>query len=134
MTRVHTAVDQGNVILKDAEFEHGALVTVAAGALSLVTGTILARDSSTEKFVVFVKGGSTNENGIPKALITYPISRTGAGDIVASVMVGGQVREGSLVIQADGNADNVDGPVRDQLRNYGILAKPVAELSHLDNN
>ena len=74
-----TNVDTGNVILESGDFEDGALVF--AGVATVLEGTILARDSVSLKFVPFVKGGATNENGIPKAVITYEVTSTGAGGV-----------------------------------------------------
>jgi hypothetical protein len=93
----------------------------------------LARDSSTLKLVPFVKGGSTNGNGVPKAILTYPVTSTGAGDVPIRDMVSGSVRAGLLVIIADGDASNVDNAVLDQLRAYSLVSIDVQELNILDN-
>ena len=108
-------------------------VVAFAGADSFAAGTILARDSVSEKLVLFVKGGSTNENGIPKAVLTYGIESSGVGDVRARVLVRGQVNRDRLIIDADGDGSNVDDVVIDQLRNYGIVASPVEQLAQLDN-
>jgi len=126
-----TNVDLGNVILKDGQFRDG-LVTFA-GAATLLEGTILAVDSVSLKFVPFVKGGSTNENGIPKAILTYPVTATGAGDVAARVAVAGSFRKERLVINADGDAQNVDQAVIDQLRDYSLIPIDVDELNIVDN-
>jgi len=123
--------DLGSVILKDAQHADGLLTL--AGADTIVDGTILAVDSSSLKYVLFVKGGSTNENGIPKAVLTNEIVSTGAGDVYARPMISGEVRQERLVIDADGDASNVDQAVKDQLRDYSIVAVSVTELNILDN-
>jgi hypothetical protein len=124
-------VDLGGVVLKDERYLDG-LLTVP-GAQTVLAGTILARDSSTLKFVLYIKGGSTNENGIPKAILTYPITSAGSGDEAIRALVAGEVRDEKLVIDADGDASNVDNAVRDELRDYGITPVPVQELNILDN-
>lgn len=124
-------VDTGNVVLADAVFEDGLLTL--AGADDIKAGTILARDSSTLKFVLFVKGGSTNENGIPKAVLTYDVSASAGGDVSVRPMVRGKVVKERLIIDADGDDSNVDAAVLDQLRNYGITSQVVDELNDLDN-
>ena len=124
-------VDLGNVILHGACFRDG-LITFA-GAATLKEGTILAVDSTTLKFVPFVKGGSTNENGIPKAILSYEVAATGAGDVSARVGVSGKYRKERLVIDADGDASNVDQAVIDQLRDYALISIDVQELNILDN-
>lgn len=105
----------------------------AAGADVFAAGTILARDSVSLKLVLFVKGGSTNENGIPKAVLTQDLEFTGAGDLPARPMVEGQVRTGDLIIDSDGDASNIDAKVLDQLRDYGIVGLSTTQLAELDN-
>lgn len=123
--------DLGNVVLMDAQFRDGDITF--AGADTLLEGTILAVDSVSQKFVPFVKGGVTNENGIPKAILTYEVTATGAGDIASRVGVAGSYRKERLVIDADGDASNVDQAVIDQLRDYGLVPIDVQELNILDN-
>ena len=105
----------------------------AAGAGTLAAGTILARDSVSGKLVLFVKGGSTNENGIPKAVIDYDVVIAGAGDVYVQPITRGDVRFDKLIIAADGDNSNVDQAVRDQLRDYTILVRDVDEMNILDN-
>lgn len=124
-------IDNGNVILKDAEFSDELLTF--AGAATVLEGTILARDSVSLKLVPFVKGGATNENGIPKAVATYDITAAGAGDEPCRAMVSGLVRTERLIIDADGDGSNIDAAVLDGLRNYKIAAVSVDELGILDN-
>ena len=126
-----TNVDLGSVILKDGEFRDDLLTF--AGAATVVEGTILARDSVSLKLVPFVKGGATNENGIPKAVLTYDVTAAGAGDESIRDMVSGSVRAGRLIINADGDGSNVDAAVLDQLRDYSLVSIDVQELNILDN-
>lgn len=126
-----TNIDNSCVFFPDAKFEDGLLTFAGAGTVK--AGTILAVDSSTLKYVPFVKGGSTNENGIPKAVLSYVVTATGAGDKSVRVGIDGDVRLDKLVINADGNNSNVDKAVIDQLRDYGIVARKVTELDSLDN-
>lgn len=126
-----TNIDVGNVILKDADFEDGLLTFT--GAATIASGTILARDSVSLKYVPFVKGGVTNENGIPKAVLTYAVTAVGAGDESFRAMISGYVRKERLIIEADGDDTNVDAAVRDQLRDYDIVVQDVQELTQLDN-
>ena len=126
-----TNVDLGNVVLQDADFRDELLTF--AGAATVLEGTILARDSVSGKLVPFVKGGSTNENGIPKAIVSYAVTATGSGDVAIRAAVAGKYRKERLVINADGDASNVDNVVIDQLRDYGLVAIDVTELAALDN-
>ena len=124
-------VDLGSVILKDALFRDEELTL--AGADTIAEGTILARDSASLLLVLFVKGGVTNENGIPKAVLTYEVVSTGAGDVPIRAMLSGEVRKERLIIDADGDGSNIDNAVLDQLRDYKIIAQDVSELNILDN-
>lgn len=124
-------VDLGNVVLEGAVFRD-ELITFA-GADTLVEGTILARDSVSLKLVPFVKGGVTNENGIAKALLTYPVTATGAGDVPVRAAVEGQFRKERLIIDADGTGANVDNAVIDGLRDFGLTPVDVKQLAILDN-
>ena len=126
-----TNVDVGNVILTDAEFRDELLVF--AGAATVAEGTILARDSVSLKLVIFVKGGATNENGIPKAIITYDVTAAGAGDESVRAGVSGKYRKERLIIDADGDGSNIDAAVLDQLRDYALVPIDVQELNILDN-
>lgn len=126
-----TNCDLGNVILEGADIRDELLTF--AGAATVLAGTILARDSVSLLLVPFEKGGSTNENGIPKAVLTYDVTAAGAGDEAVRVCVGGKVRKERLIIDADGDGSNIDDAVLDQLRDYAIIPIDVQELNILDN-
>jgi hypothetical protein len=121
-----TNVDYGSVALRDVAFRDE--VITFGGADTLAAGTILARASNTLKLVIFVKGGSTNENGIPKAVLTHAVVATGAGDVPVRALVGGVVKRQRLIIDAQGDGSAVDAAVLDQLRDYGIVAEDCAQL------
>lgn len=123
--------DLGSVILEEGKFNDDLLTFT--GAATVLAGTILARDSGSLKLVPFVKGGVVNENGIPKAVITYDVTAAGAGDIAVRDMVSGSVRGPRLIIDADGDNSNVDNAVLDQLRDYSLITIDVQELNILDN-
>ena len=128
---VITNNDLGSVIVEGAEFKDELLTF--AGADDLLEGTILARDSVSLKLVIFVKGGATNENGIPKAILTYAVSAAGAGDVAVRAGIAGSYRKERLVIDADGDDSNIDNAVIDQLRDYGLTPLNVDELNIPDN-
>lgn len=131
MVMTVTNNDLGSVVLNEGAFRDGLLTF--AGAATVLAGTILARDSVSLKYVPFVKGGITNENGIPKAVLTYEVTAAGAGDVPIRDMVSGTVRAAKLVIDADGDATNVDAVVLDQLRDYSLISIDTTELNILDN-
>lgn len=126
-----TNIDAAGIAL--GECKHRDDTLTLAGADTLAPGTILARDSSTEKLVLYAKGGVTNGNGIPKVVLPYEVVAAGAGDVAVRVLVAGGVKAGRLIIDADGDASNIDAPVLDQLRAYGIVPTDVSQIGSLDN-
>lgn len=124
-----TDIDEVPVGLGDNEFEHD---TPFNGADTLLKGTLLARDTTTLKWVPYVKGGSTQGNGIVGGVLTHAIT-TVAGDNSISVLISGRVRKDRCVIDADGDDANIDGTVRDLMRDRGIIPVDVTQLS-LDDN
>lgn len=126
-----TNCDTGNVILSNTQFDDGLLTFTGAGTVK--SGTLLARDSVSGKFVPFVKGGTTNGNGIVKAIMTYDVTAAGAGDKSIRPAIAGEFRKERLIIAADGNATNVDAAVLDAMRDYGLVAISVKQLAAYDN-
>lgn len=126
-----TAVDQGGVILEDAVFQDD--VITFAGADTFAAGTILARSTATDKLVLYVVGGATAGNGIPCAVLTYPITLTGAGDSQARVLISGKVRKQKLVVDAAGNDSTISVVVKDLLRARGIVPVESKQLAKADN-
>ena len=126
-----TNCDTGNVILSNTQFDDGLLTFTGAGTVK--SGTLLARDSVSGKFVPFVKGGTTNGNGVVKAIMTYDVTATGAGDKSIRPAIAGEFRKERLIIAADGNATNVDAAVLDAMRDYGLVAISVKQLAAYDN-
>ena len=122
-----TNLDNSTPIFYEGQFEDGRLTFAAAGTVK--KGTILARDSVSQKFVPYVKGGVTDGNGIPKAVLTYEVVATAAGDIAIRAAICGITYKSSLIIQADGTGANVTADVLDQLRDYGIVVVSSKELN-----
>lgn len=129
---VKTTVDVGSVQIRDIEISDDSFLTFP-GAATYLEGSLLAVDSVSLKYVPFVKGGSTNQNGIPKAVLPYSVTSPGAGDQTVRVIVSGVVKKQRLIIIADGNDSNIDRAVLDQLRDYGIQPLSVQDLAALDN-
>lgn len=124
---VNTSIDLGSVALRDEQL-HDELLTLA-GASTVLAGTILARDSGTLKLVLYVKGGVTAGNGIPKAILGYPVTVAGAGDVAVRALDKGEVNQTRLIIAADGTGANIDNAVLDQLRAFGLTPVSVQQLS-----
>jgi len=95
--------------------------------------TFSAAVVANDKFVPFATDGVAGA-GVPKAVLTYDVTATGAGDVAIDALIAGDVRFDKLVIDADGDNTNVDQSVRDQLRNFGINVLDSRDLSDLDNS
>jgi hypothetical protein len=130
-TRTHIDT-RGPIVEVDRDaFEDG---TVAfGGADTLAPGTILARHTGSGKFQIYVKGGSSNGNGVPVAVLTYELEATGAGDKPVRPALRGKFNKKKLVIDADGDDANIDFAVLDLLRDVGIYAYDVEQLGREDN-
>lgn len=127
-----TTNDNGGVVAPGFKEQTRPELITFAGAATLLAGCILARDSVSLKLVIFVKGGSTNGNGIPKAVLLAPVTAAGAGDVMGDALILGGVRKERLVINADGNDTNIDAAVIDQLRAFGITPVSTQQLAVLD--
>jgi hypothetical protein len=88
---------------------------------------LLARNTSTLKLIPFVKGGTSNGNGIINSVLTAELVATAAQDYDVSVMIAGQVDKDLLIINADGNASNVDAAIVDELAKMSIYAQSYAK-------
>jgi hypothetical protein len=101
--------------------------TLTAAIKTYPVGTLLARDTSTLKLVPFVKGGTTDGNGIINSVLSAELIATAEQDYNVSVMIAGQVDKDLLIIDADGNASNVDAAIVDELAKMGIYAQSYAK-------
>lgn len=128
-----TNIDQGQVVITGRQYQDDSLYMAGAGPHTVKAGTILARDSVSGKLVPFVKGGSTNENGIPKALIAYEATKAASGDIRVRALIDGDILADKLIIHADGDGHEVNAAIIDALRNYGLVALAATELQTADN-
>jgi hypothetical protein len=120
-----TDIDTGDLEFDECEYEDG--VVNFSGADTLARGTILARHSGTLKFQIFQKGGSSNGNGTPVAVLSHELVATASGDLPCRAIVHGDVNVNRLIIDADGDASNIDAAVRDQLRDYKITPVDVKQ-------
>ena len=128
-------IDNGNVLFQAETTVFNEDTLTLAGETTALEGTILARDSVSLKLVPFEKGGTTNNNGIPVTVLTYPATNeaVGAGDVPVRVPGGAKVYVNRLVIAADGDNSNVDATVIDQLRDFSIIPAESSDLTVLDN-
>lgn len=133
MDPVITNIDIGEAFLKDGVFENETLTHGGAG--TILKGTILARHSSNGKLIPYVIGGSSNGNGVPKAILMHDSVAAGSGDKPVRVAVQGQFVKDKLIVDADGDDSNITSAILDSLRLYGLNAQGTAEteLNNLDN-
>jgi len=127
---VTTTIDTSGVAVENEEFLDGLLTL--AGADVIVAGTLLARSSSTDKFILCNPGAAepSAAEDIPVAVLTYTAEKkaAGAGDIPVRPLVRGKVNRAKLIIDADGDGDNVDDAVVQALENVGIHPVVVQQL------
>jgi hypothetical protein len=124
--------DLGSVILKNAE--HRDYILDALAAKVYPEGTILALNVAGDKLIPYVKGGAVPGAGKAAYVMTYDVDATAAtGDYPLRAMISGCVRKERLIIDADGDASNIDDGVIDLLKDNGIDAIDVQELNILDN-
>ena len=126
-----TNVDVGNVLLAYGEFRDYTLSGTANDVIA--EGTILARNTTSGNLILFEKGGTTNGNGVASSVITYAVTIPSGGSIQVRSLVSGVIRKERLVIDADGNATNVDNAVIDGLRGVGLIPIDIFELLIQDN-
>lgn len=112
----------------------GLEFTVTDGATDFIVGDTftltVAADGKMLPFAIAGAGGLQ----IPKAVLGYELTATGAGDLTARPIVDGLVRKEKLIIDLDGDGSNVSNTVIDQLRDFGIAALDVGELNAADNS
>ena len=124
---VITNNDVGQIAIGEADFEEH--VWAAGGADTLAAGTIMARITASGKWGIYDTGGAGGL-GVACGVLTYEVPAGGAGDVPVAVLVRGTVNQ-DRILQDDGGA--VTAAIVDELRSYGILAKPVSQLAQLDN-
>lgn len=130
-------------------------VASGAGGTVVFTGnglTFTITDGSTDFanddfFTITVTGGekfkpfeSDNVDGsqIPNAILTYPVTATGAGDVIIRPLIAGEVLDNVLVYTKTGDdIDTVpDGQlktVRELMRDAGIIIREGRAVDELDN-
>jgi len=111
----------------------GLQFTVTDGATDFSVGdSFTLTVAAVDKYVPFATDGAGGAQ-IPKAVLTYDVTATGAGDVAIRAGIEGYVRIDKLIIDADGDGSNITNAILDQLRDYGITPLTVSELNILDN-
>lgn len=111
----------------------GLLFTVNEGTTDFSLGaTATLTVSADGKLVPFDPAGAGGAQ-VPVAVLPYEVSRTGAGNVPIRALVAGEVKKERLIIDADGDGDNITSAIIDALRSYGIVATDTQQLAALDN-
>ena len=116
------------IVIKEAVF--GDAILLDAGGETYPAGTVLGRIPASGKLTKYTAGAADGSQ-TPKAVLRDALVLAAATDTPCRVLVGGQVRRGSLV--ADDPARAVTVAEADALRDYGIVSLTTAQLSQLDN-
>jgi hypothetical protein len=115
--------------------ELGLVVVVAATGTNFVTGDSADLVVAAQSGTPLVPYSPTGTNGaqVPLAVLPDETTRADAGSEVIRPIVWGEVNLSRLIIDADGDGDNITPAIIDQLRSNGIIASKVKQLSTLDN-
>lgn len=123
--------DTGSVALDEKHFENGTFVP--GSAKTYPEGTILALNSSTSKWVVYVAAGA-NDTGTPRGVLTYDVVAPSTADMTIRILVSGVVNQNRLIVDADGTpGGSVTALVRAALRDKDIVPVDVTQLGQVDN-
>lgn len=120
-------LDYGHFLWREEQWEDHVLTF--GGAATYLKGTILARDTSTQKWVPYVVGGSTNGNGTPRGILMQDVTATGAGDVACRVVIKGTVNRKRLIVLAAGDDSTITKLIEDMLRQYMICPISAQQLS-----
>lgn len=98
--------------------------------------TLVALDTSTLKMVPYVKGGSTNGNGVVYGVLTNGFTAAASGDTKVRIMTGpgAKFRKDKVVIHADGDSTNIDNAVKLLCLDKGINLIDSTSLHVADNS
>jgi hypothetical protein len=126
--------DIGDVNLFDTVFDDAVYVPTAADALDLA-GTILGRITASGKLApytaAFTYGAGTE---VPIGVLHTDVQATsGPADENIRFIVSGRVREDELRIDSGAKGTGITEPIKDLLRDFGIVPLSAVELSKLDN-
>jgi len=112
-------------------FEVGGLrFTITDGSTNFAAGDSATLTVAADgKVVPFNPAGAAGEQ-LPVGVLTYEVTKSGAGDLAIRMLTSGVVAKDRLVIDAGGN---VTAAIVDQLRSTGIIPIDSKQLSVLDN-
>jgi hypothetical protein len=121
--------DTGVLQLGDNQYETGSL-TIAAGA-EIPEGACLKRNTDGTFALAIVTTGDTPVYDVPVAICPSYFKNEGMSSAVIGfrAIIAGRVRRDKITY----NGAAITDSVADQLRDYGIIAVTVNDVSRLDN-
>lgn len=111
----------------------GLLFTVTDGSTDFVAGDFFTLTVAADGSLVPFNPAGAGGDQYPLAVLTYEVTKSGAGTEPIRALVAGEVNKRRLIIDADGDGDNITNAILDQLRSYGIVAIDTQQLAELDN-
>jgi hypothetical protein len=122
-------VDTSVLQLGDNQYE-AANITLAAGA-DIQPGVCLKRNSDGSFSPAIISDGDDPVSDIPVAICPSYIKNEGNSSAVIGfrALVAGRVRRDKIIY----NGAAITDSIADQLRDYGIIAVTVHDVSQLDN-
>jgi hypothetical protein len=117
-----------------AVFEAGGLRFTVTDATDFVLANYFEITVAADGTLVPYNPAGAGGEQIPTAVLTYEVSRTGAGTVKVRALVKGSVNKNRLVIDVDGTNANVTDSVIDKLRDYGIIVEDVKSLPGYDQH
>lgn len=124
-------IDTNGVILERGASADGVLVNAdEVDPATFAAGTIVARHATTLKFHPYDPAGTDGLN-LAKGVLTYEVGPVAAeAEAAVRVLISGRVNAGRLVIHDE---TPITAAHLDALRDYGIIAETVEQLSRVDN-
>jgi hypothetical protein len=108
----------------------GLTFTITDGSTDFAAGdTATLTVTADGKLVPFDPAGAGGVQ-LPIAVLTYDVTKAGAGDVKVRALIAGKVNKDRLVIDAGGT---VTASILDQLRGRGIIPISIKQLAQLDN-
>lgn len=111
----------------------GLRFTITDGSTDFIAGDFFTLTTAADGTLVpYNPAGAAGEQ-LPLAVLTYAVSKTGAGTEPVRALVAGTVNRNRLIIDADGDGDDITDEALDQLRSAGVVAVDVQQHATLDN-
>jgi len=111
----------------------GLQFTITDGSTDFIVGDSFTLTTVADGKIVPYSLTGVGGVQVPIAVTPAEVIATGSGNVAIRPIVAGVVRKDKLIIDADGDDSNVSTTVIDKLRDYGIIATDVDDISVLDN-